>query len=190
MGGEQLGKSEYLLMLISQVCGTVVVKEALLPVDVCYVMLARTCFGLFGRRNCTQHRVINQVWQEVNRWLTWDVDLSLYFQWMKQNLNSSRCLVAARSVGHIPARQVRAMNWLETGSYERIWLEVSRTWGKSLWSSGRSRINRDMRETWADQSGDSRRGEKLDSRVYFQTHAILMQVPQVWNVMQIDTKNL
>lgn len=30
-----------------------------------------------------------------------------------------------------------------------------------------------------DQSGDSRRGEKLDSRVYFQIHVILMQVPQV-----------
>lgn len=34
---------------------TVVVKEALLPVDVCYVMLAHTCFGLFGRRKLHAH---------------------------------------------------------------------------------------------------------------------------------------
>ena len=62
--------------------------------------------------------------------IDWDVDLSLYFQWMKQNLNSSRCPVAARSVWtHSCQTVVRAMNLLGDRKLREDLTEVSRTWG-------------------------------------------------------------
>lgn len=149
---------------------TVVVKEALLPIDVCYVMLAHTCFGLFGRRKlCTRTQRINQVWQEVNRWLTWDVDLSLYFQWMKQNLNSSRCPVAARSVWtHSCQTVVRAMNLLGDRKLREDLTEVSRTWGgRACGVGGAEAESAAWERTWAGPKWWQQKGREAGFKSVF-----------------------